>query len=443
MKKIVAGFMAGILMISLAACGKQVQGFKKGSVVDIGNNISVNEKTKATEIKTDQDKYDEAWNRLNKMPKTQKGLQNFSIDTFKTLAGYKNLSKDNMMISPLSMIMALGMLENGVQGNSEKEIAKLLNVKANTLNKWLKAWSTMQKANKESKLHIGNSLWFKETERSFRLKEAFLDKITGVYGADLFMAKFDQTTVDQVNQWIDKNTDGMIKKMFEKFEPDTISLLINAIAFQGTWRDEYKDENVVKDEEFTRGDGTKEKVTMLHSKEDLYIENKKVTGFTKEYKDGYYFVALLPKEGVSLEEYVKGLNGSKFRNLFTKYAKYGNVNAVIPEFKSEYTEDNVKKAFEAMGVKEVFDSKKADLRNMFKIATCENAYVQDIKHKTFIQLDREGTKAAAATAVVIGKCTSVAPTEEYTVRLDRPFIYAIMDNVSHMPVFIGTVAKIH
>ena len=189
---------------------------------------------------------------------------------------------------------------------------------------------------------------------------------------------------------------------------------------------------------------------MLYSEEGFYIEGKigdnKVTGFKKSYEDGYSFVALLSEEGTTVAECVKSLDGETFGSLIDN-GRYEKVKTALPEYTSEYTVNNLINTFEKMGIKDIFSPDMADLSDM---ATAEapggdaayNLYISKILHKTFIEVNRKGTRAAAVTEMVAG-CTSMPrPEKVHSVRLDRPFIYAIIDDVTATPIFIGTVMSV-
>ena len=143
---------------------------------------------------------------------------------------------------------------------------------------------------------------------------------------------------------------------------------------------------------------------------------------------------------------VKDLDGSTFRGLIEN-GRYEKVKTALPEFTSEYTVDNLINTFEKMGIKDIFSPDMADLSDMATAGApggdaAYNLYISKILHKTFIEVNRKGTRAAAVTEMVAG-CTSMPrPEEMHTVRLDRPFIYAIIDDMTATPIFIGTVMSV-
>lgn len=230
----------------------------------------------------------------------------------------------------------------------------------------------------------------------------------------------------------------MIDKIIDEVPGNARMFLINALAFDAEWENIY-DEYSVKNDKFTREDGEKEDVPFMYSSEGTYIEDENTTGFIKYYADSKYaFIALLPKEGTRMEDYLKSLDAEKLGKLVDGRRKV-KVNAALPKFKSEYSE-GLKETLQKMGLTEAFDSTKADLTGMGN-ALNDNLYIDDVLHKTFIEVDERGTKAGAVTAVMV-ECGAVMNEEIKTVYLDRPFVYIIADCDSWLPAFYGILQEI-
>ena len=230
---------------------------------------------------------------------------------------------------------------------------------------------------------------------------------------------------------------GLIKKDAEMF-------LINATCFEGAWMEPYEDDQVKKDEVFTREDGTEEKATMLysHTGSGAFYENEYLTGTSKAYRNGFQISFLLPREGVTVAEALDSLSGDDIYKLMTE-SNMAEVDLVIPEFGFDYNVPGCIDSLKDMGIRTVFDEDMADLSPMAVMNNGYNLYVDTVIHKTHIELDREGTKAAASTAIGIAKATGIMedlPLRE--VRLDRPFIFVISDFQTMTPVFIGTVGSV-
>lgn len=419
-KRIVALAVCVCLLVSLAACGHE----------------------KASEI---SELSAEALKNLEKMQDTSNKVKDISMELFK-----ESVSEGkNSMISPVSILMAMAMAENGAASGSRTQIEKAFGCTTEELSDWLKNWMTSLKTGENTRMNVANSFWFRDAE-GLKVKENYLKTIKDGLDAQAYKAPFDAGTKDEINNWCDENTYGMIKKIIQEISPEDMAIIINATAFEGAWLVPYEEYQVEEGESFYTEDGSEEKADMLYSEEGFYIEGKigdnKVTGFKKSYKDGYSFVALLPEEGTAVADCVKSLDGETFGSLLDN-GRYEKVKTALPEYTSEYTVNNLINTFEKMGIKDIFSPDMADLSNMATAGApggdaAYNLYISKILHKTFIEVNRKGTRAAAVTEMVAG-CTSMPrPEEIHNVRLDRPFIYAIIDDVTATPIFVGTVMSV-
>ncbi len=179
----------------------------------------------------------------------------------------------------------------------------------------------------------------------------------------------------------------------------------------------------------------------MYSGESLYMEGEKASGFLKYYADGKYaFAALLPHEGVSIQEYVDSLTGEELRKMLTRPREV-NVQAAIPRFQSEYSID-LKEALQEMGMREAFDENSADFMAL-GYSDEGNVYISRVVHKTFIAIDTKGTRAGAATVVEMEDGgVAIEPEEPKIVYLNRPFVYMLIDCETKLPVFLGTVVDV-
>ncbi len=434
-KRIVALAVCVCLLVSLAACGHE----KASEISELSAETSQEEK------KQDDKEVEEAVKNLEKMKNTSDKVKNISMELFK-----ESVSEGkNSMISPVSILMAMAMAENGAAAGSRTQIEKAFGCTTEELSDWLKNWMTSLKTGENTRMNVANSFWFRDAE-GLKVKENYLKTIKDGLDAQAYKAPFDAGTKDEINNWCDENTYGMIKKIIQEISPEDMAIIINATAFEGAWLVPYEEYQVEEGESFYTEDGSEEKADMLYSEEGFYIEGKigdnKVTGFKKSYKDGYSFVALLPEEGTAVADCVKSLDGDTFASILDN-GRYEKVKTAIPEFTSEYTVDNLINTFEKMGIKDIFSPDMADLSDMATSVAAGgdaayNLYISKILHKTFIEVNRKGTRAAAVTEMVAG-CTSMPRQEKvHSVSLDRPFIYAIIDDVTATPIFIGTVMSV-
>ncbi|AAM24765.1 serpin B [Caldanaerobacter subterraneus subsp. tengcongensis MB4] len=357
----------------------------------------------------------------------------FSIELFKNSID----DKENSLISPLSAMLALAMTANGADNETLAQMEKALgkDISIEDLNKYLYTYMKKLPNEEKSKLTIANSIWFKEND--FMPSKDFLQIIADYYKADIFKAAFDSSTVSDINNWVKSKTNGMIDKILNKIDPEDVMYLINAVAFDAEWETVYEKASVHEDI-FTDVYGNRQKVEFMNSEENLYIEEENAVGFVKPYaKNHYSFVAILPDENISVNEYIKTLTGQKFIDLI-KNAKITLVRASLPKFKYEYT-IKMNETLESLGMTDAFLPDKADFSKLGK-SDIGNLYISEVLHKTFISVDELGTKAGAVTSVDI--TAAGIPVNFKTVKLNRPFIFAIIDNSTNLPIFIGTVLSL-
>lgn len=420
-KKMLAVFMS---VLSLAACilpfsgcGKTVgkvhnKGVKSGAVRDLTEGISKNESAS----KAPDDEFKAA-------------ASSFAAELFKD-----NYSKGKTtLVSPLSVLTALALVQNGAQGDTLAQLEQALGgLDRDTLNAYMRAYCDFLTESDE--LKIANSVW---TDSSAEAKRAFLQKAVDSYSAQLFSAPLsDPKTVESINSWVKKNTDGMIPKIIEDADRDAVMMLINAVAFEAKWETPYTNDDIEK-LEFNSYSGKSKKTEFMCSTESVYLSDSDAVGFMKPYKNGRFaFAALLPDEDVNIDDYIASLSGEKLMKIFSSAKKNEEVDVKMPKFKAEYSTqliDTLKK----MGIEDAFDRKSADFSSL--IDKNDGAYIGTVMHKTFIEVDQEGTRAAAATLVGISKMSMPAINP---VCLNRPFVYMIVDTETNLPLFIGVQTEI-
>lgn len=420
-KKMLAVFMS---VLSLAACilpfsgcGKTVgkvhnKGVKSGAVRDLTEGISKNESAS----KAPDDEFKAA-------------ASSFAAELFKD-----NYSKGKTtLVSPLSVLTALALVQNGAQGNTLAQLERVLGgLDRDALNKYMRAYCDFLSAGDE--LKIANSVW---TDSSVEAKQAFLQKAVDSYSAQIFSALLSsKKTVSSINSWVKKNTDGMIPKIIENADRDAVMMLINAVAFEAKWETPYTNDDIEK-LEFNSYSGKSKKTEFMCSTESVYLSDSDAVGFMKPYKNGRFaFAALLPNEDVNIDDYIASLSGEKLMKIFSSAKKNEEVDVKMPKFKAEYSTqliDTLKK----MGIEDAFDRKSADFSSL--IDKNDGAYIGTVMHKTFIEVDQEGTRAAAATLVGISKMSMPAINP---VCLNRPFVYMIVDTETNLPLFIGVQTEI-
>ena len=371
----------------------------------------------------------------------------FATALFKQcLAAAGDGAEDNVLVSPLSVLHVLAMLQNGAAGETLAQIEQASGFDTNALNAYLNAYARrLAGADPYGsgieldplELSLADSIWLKNDALS--VQEDYLETCANTLDAQAFEAPFDNTTLQDINAWVDENTHGMIPQIIDDISPDSRLFLISALAFEGAWDDPYEDENVL-DWAFTAQDGSQTDCRMMRSREDSYLENDSFTGFIKPYRDyNFGFVGLLPKEGLTLDQALDSLDGAALANLMTP-KDFSLADAGLPKFTLEYA-TKLTAQLQAMGMSDAFDMQAADLSPLGSAA--ENLYVGEIAHKTFIEVNETGTRAAAATSaeLMMGSAMAEEP-EVHEVILDRPFAYLIIDLVTMTPVFMGATRKL-
>lgn len=363
----------------------------------------------------------------------------FSVNLFKEC--YKDNNGENMLISPLSAIPALAMTANGANEATLKGMEEVLGggMPIDSLNKYLKTYlGNLKSTDKdEFQMHMANSVWFRDDAERLTVEKEFLQTNQSYYGSEIYKASFDDSTVNEINGWVKENTHGMIDSIIQKLKPEDIMCLINALAFEAEWETPYHSDDIF-DRIFTNAKGEEKTVEMMFSEEGLYLRDEKATGFLKHYKGGKFsFGALLPNENISVEEYINSLTADGLLKTLTVNKVDCPVFAAIPKFKYDYSTE-LTEPLKNMGMADAFDAGSADFSKLGKSQN-GNIYISTVLQKTFIQVDEKGTKAGAATAVMIADGCAIADPEPKSVVLDRPFVYMIVDNETGLPVFMGVV----
>ena len=339
---------------------------------------------------------------------------------------FDGIGEGEKLISPLSAMLCIGMIENGMGGETLADTGKMFGTDVNSMNRSLYALVNSLSSDKDCRFTSANSLWCRVTREE--PLPAFLQTNADWYGAEVYRAPFDDSTRKDVNKWAEKKTDGMIKELPIEFSADDVMLLMNAVCFDAKWETTYESDQIVENRTFTSADGGTKTVTMLSSEERTWMENDRFVGFSKNYRgNGWSFAAFLPKEGHSLSD----MDAKNYAELLAG-KKTDSVSVLMPEFTADY-HFNFTDTLKAAGMEKAFGPD-ADFTAMFGE---DDAHLRTVEQNTFIDVSRNGTKAAAVTwGLVNAECEVIYEKE---IILDHPFVYAIVDNATGLPVFLGTV----
>ena len=347
----------------------------------------------------------------------------------------------NVFVSPLSVSMSLGMTLNGAGGATRDQMRQTLGygtLGMPAINEGYESLATLlQGLDASTKFQIANSIWY---ARGYPFLPAFLDAGRHWFDAEIRGVDFADAagTKSAVNGWVNGKTNGRIPTIVDEVRPDDVMYLINAIWFKGSWRSKF-DPAQTRDAPFRAADGTTSSVKLMHRVADTTMRFRQFADQEVEigelpYGNGAYaMVVAMPRPGTSIDAFAASLTPSRW-NAFVGSLRGGDGMIVaLPRFTMTF-ERELKPDLQALGMRDAFDPARADLSGM---TTRGDLFVGFVKHKTFVQVDEEGTEAAAVTNTGIS-VTSLPPT----FRVDRPFVVVIHERLSGTILFVGKVAKL-
>ncbi len=350
---------------------------------------------------------------------------------------FKEVSKgeqQDVFVSPLSVTYALGMLANGAVGDTQKEILEGLEFRSgkvddiNSLCHQLMIESP--KLDKSTKVSMANAV---VANKNKPLQPDFKNVVEKQYQALVTNQDFSSpATLSFINQWASDHTQGMVPKLLDRVHPDAVTYLLNALYFKGIWYHKF-DKKRTQQESFTQADGKKLSVKMMHQKERFFAaENDNYQTVVLPYGNGSYeMVVLLPREGKDLLSLLQTMDAKKWKdNLKNTYSS--EVDLKLPRFTSAYTRE-LNDVLKLLGMNAMFDPSKANLTKMSAVSS----FVSMVLQKAKIEVDEEGSKAAAVTVIETAP-TAVAPSKPILFHANRPFMYAIVEHSTGTIFFMGT-----
>ena len=349
--------------------------------------------------------------------------------------------KTNYMISPLSMAYALSILREGASNNTKTELDNVI-----------EDYSLLSLVNVKDRISLANALFIKEKEKK-AIKESYTNKIKNNYGAEILFDEF--KTPDKINNWVSKKTFKMIDSVLDEIDPNFVLGIVNAIAIDVKWKKTFECSQTTKDT-FTLKDGTEFDSAFMHSDSNLsYFEINGAKGIIKDYEtydyltgnsysniDSNYdknntveleYIAILPD---NLDEFINNFSINTLSDIYKNINTKDKINLALPKYTYDFTYDNFKKDLKNLGIKDAFDDRNASFENI----TGDNSlYVDKAVHKSFIDLNEYGTKAAAVTAITLNYKSAIDQRKVINISFDKPFIYLIKEKKSNNIWFFGTV----
>lgn len=355
----------------------------------------------------------------------------FSFNLYRAIHATDN-QKSNIT-SPLSVAYVLGMLNDGANGNTAKEISQVLGFGATkqTINEYCKALiDQAPMADPSVILQIANIV---AANQDVTLEKDFKNDMQNYYSAEVASLDFSkQSSVDYLNTWCKEKSGGMIPSIIDALSPENLLVLMNAVYFKATWTEKF-DEKKTQEEVFTKADGSTIKLPMMHRKAQIrYCTNEVYTGIWLPFGSGdrWSMKVLLPEEGKTIDDIVKSLTGDSWEN---NYWQHAIVDIKMPRFSTKsdiMLNDMVSK----LGVPSIFDPQKADFSLISK--NQKQFYVSQMKQKAAIEVNEEGTKTTAVTVAMMEGSNIINGKGEF--HANRPFMYVIQEWSSGAIFFIGT-----
>lgn len=349
----------------------------------------------------------------------------------------KGDTSKNIFVSPTSIMLALAMTYNGSYGTTRQAMARALEIDGMSLEEANQAFadlkSVLAPTDPKIQLKIANSLW---SRKGFAIKPAFLERNKRYYGAEVASLDFgDSSAVQTINSWVSKNTEGKIEKIISEIRDGDILFLINAIYFKGQWQDEF-DKKKTKPDVFHLAGGEQKQVPMMsQSKSYFYYKGKNFQSVALPYgKGGVSMYVFLPDEHTGLDQFEEDLTPENWDGWMKSFGvRPGEVR--LPRFKVEW-EANLNETLAGLGMAEAFDGR-ADFSQIAEPVGGERIFISQVMHKSFCEVNEEGTVAAAATSVRMG--VTSAPPPPFEMKVDRPFFFAIRENQTGLILFMGSV----
>ena len=360
----------------------------------------------------------------------------FGLNLFRALS--EDDAEENVFVSPLSISMALGMTLNGASGETYeamKETLELNGLSEQEINESYQSLiELLQGIDPKVVFEIANSIWYRQ---GFDVEPDFVDVNESYFNAAVEALDFGSPeALGTINGWVDEKTHGKIEKILDRIDPSHVMFLINAIYFNGTWTYEF-DEDETRERPFTGLDGSPSNVPMMAQQGDLpYFETDAFQAVDLPYGDSLYSMAvILPREGEDVDALISGLDEETWDDWMGRFDTR-DVTLQLPRFELEY-EKTLNDVLSALGMEIAFGG----AADFSRIRRGGGLWIDYVKHKSFVEVNEEGTEAAAATVVAIIECAGCGGGS-VSMTVDRPFIFSIRERSTGAILFIGKVVSL-
>lgn len=353
-------------------------------------------------------------------------------------AANASFTNRNVFLSPLSASMALGMAMNGAEGTTFEEMRTTLGFGARTYAELNASYQSLiallRGLDSAVDFRIANAVYYDLPGFGSTVEPAFLSDAQTYFDAEVKGLDFSiPAAVDTVNAWANRKTNGRIPTILDGIESQIVMLLMNAIYFKGDWRAAFKPSDTV-DEPF-HAPGGDVSVRMMH-RTGGFRTGRSANATVIELPYGgnaFVMTILLPDEGVGIDGFVAGLTAATFETAGASL-RDAEVPLALPKFRLAW-EDELNDELKAMGMHQAFIPDGARFTRISR-SVGDHLYIDFVKQKAFVDVDEEGTEAAAVTVVGIGVTSAPMP-----ITIDRPFVFAIRERLSGTVLFLGKIVR--
>jgi serine protease inhibitor len=368
-------------------------------------------------------------------------MTGFSLDFMKAAMEYAE--DENPVLSPASAYLALVLLACGSDGETAQELSETLRIPE---GEWASYGSVIQewlnRSNGETAIKTADSVWF-DSDGGYEAKQEYLDTVSEALKAEVYKADLQSKgTIEDINKWVNDTTEGLIEKLREEPYDDLVrAVLLNALYFEAKWSYPFEAE-ATAEKTFTTADGKEITADFLRDYEchRYYLEADGIEGIMMPYTDGEEytegdtaFIALRSTDGKTPEEVLEAVSPEMLRE-FAGVEETTYMNFSMPKFDISYNQD-LNDTFAAIGLAHTMSDGGADLSGMFENEDSA-AMDLDAAQVVRIQVDEEGTKAAAVTELATSE-TAMIVEEPVELHFDSPFLYMIIDTKTGVPIFTG------
>lgn len=346
---------------------------------------------------------------------------------------------ENPVLSPLSAYLCLAMLMPGANENTKAEFEKILGADWDYVSALAADIAAqLEKTGGSTKLDLANSIWTDDDKAV--IEEEWLKTVKAYFGPDIYSADLPSDgALKAINKWVNDKTNGMIPKLHdENYDKDTIMVLLNALYMKADWAHKFEGQDTY-DREFTKADGSTVTVPFMNMFEayESYIKTEDAEGIMLPYDDGRLaFIALKPDSG-DARGYAASLTGAKLKELIAAAKADTFVTVNMPKFSTGYSV-YLTDALKAMGMTDAFDPDLADLSGAGR-GVDGPLYISYVFQKVKVDVDEEGTEAAAVTEIATAEGCALPADEPIVLTFDKPFVYAIVDTETGVPLFAGVM----